>query len=65
MRTSIRFLTKTIDISGLTDYVEANPVKMGLKAEERVTKVENPEDGQKMQVRKEDGIQVTVTANGV
>ena len=59
------FLTKTIDISGLTDYVEANPVKMGLKAEERVTKVENPEDGQKMQVRKEDGIQVTVTANGV
>ena len=59
------FLAKTIDISGLTDYVEANPVKMGLKAEERVTKVENPEDGQKMQVRKEDGIQVTVTANGV
>ena len=59
------FLTKTIDISGLTDYVEANPVKMGLKAEERVTKVENPEDGQKMQVRKEDGIQVSVTANGV
>jgi len=59
------FLTKTIDISGLADYVEANPVKMGLKAEERVTKVENPEDGQKMQVRKEDGIQVTVTANGV
>ena len=59
------FLEKTIDISGLTDYVEANPVKMGLKAEERVTKVENPEDGQKMQVRKEDGIQVTVTANGV
>ena len=59
------FLAKTIDISGLTDYVEANPVKMGLKAEERVTKVESPEDGQKMQVRKEDGIQVTVTANGV
>ena len=59
------FLEKTIDISGLTDYVEANPVKMGLKAEERVTKVENPEDGLKMQVRKEDGIQVTVTANGV
>lgn len=59
------FLAKTIDISGLKDYVEANPVKMGLKAEERVIDVENPEDGQKMQVRKEDGLQVTVTENGV
>lgn len=59
------FLAKTIDISGLKDYVEANPVKMGLKAEERVIDVENPEDGQKMQVRKEDGMQVSVTESGV
>lgn len=59
------FLAKTIDISGLKDYVEANPVKMGLKAEERVIDVENPENWQKMQVRKEDGIQVSVTENGV
>ena len=59
------FLAKTIDISGLKDYVEAHPMKMGLKAEERVINVEISEEGQKMQVRKEDGIQVTVTKSGV
>lgn len=59
------FLAKTIDISGLKDYVEANPLKMGLKVEERVIDVENPEDGQKMQVRKEEGLQVAVTESGV
>ena len=59
------FLEKTIDLSGLKDYVEANPVKMGLKAEERIIGVENPEEGQKMQVRKEEGTQVTVTEGGV
>ena len=41
-----RFLGKTIDISGLKDYIEANPTKVGLKAEERVVEVEIPEVGE-------------------
>lgn len=59
------FLDKTIDISGLKDYVEANTTKVGLKAEERVVDVEIPEKGDEKQVRKEDGAQVTINKNGV
>ena len=59
------FLDKTIDISGLKDYIEANPTKVGLKAEERVVNVEIPEKGDEKQVRKEDGTQVTINKNGV
>ena len=60
-----RFLEKTIDISGLKDYIEANPTKIGLKAEERVVDVEIPEVGDEKQVRKEDGTQVTINKSGV
>lgn len=59
------FLAKTIDISGLTDYIEANPTKVGLKAEERVIKVEIPDVGEEKQVRKEDGMRVTINKSGV
>lgn len=60
-----RFLGKTIDISGLKDYIEANPTKVGLKAEERVVEVEIPEVGEEKQVRKEDGTQVIINKSGV
>lgn len=59
-----RFLGKTIDISGLKDYIEANPTKVGLKAEERVVEVEIPEVGEEKQVRKEDGTQVVINKSG-
>ena len=60
-----RFLGKTIDVSGLKDYIEANPTKVGLKAEERVVEVEIPEVGEEKQVRKEDGTQVIINKSGV
>lgn len=59
-----RFLGKTIDISGLKDYIEANPTKVGLKAEERVVEVEIPEVREEKQVRKEDGTQVIINKSG-
>ena len=59
-----RFLGKTIDVSGLKDYIEANPTKVGLKAEERVVEVEIPEVGEEKQVRKEDGTQVIINKSG-
>lgn len=60
-----RFLGKTIDISGIKDYIEANPTKVGLKAEERVVEVEIPEAGEEKQVRKEDGTQVIINKSDV
>ena len=59
------FLGKTIDISGLEDFIEANPTKVGLKAEELIVEVEIPEAGEEKQVRKEDGTQITINKSGV
>lgn len=51
------------DISGMQDYIAANPVKVGLKAEERVISIETDEP-EWLVVREEDGMTVTVTQDG-
>ncbi|MDE6586207.1 MAG: hypothetical protein K2K80_05975 [Clostridia bacterium] len=54
------FLDKVdIDISGLEDYINANPTKLGLKAEERMISFATDEP-QKMNVRKEDNITLNI-----
>ena len=54
------FLDKVeIDISGLEDYLNANPTKVGLKAEERMISFRTDEP-KKMNVRKEDNITLNI-----
>lgn len=59
------FLEKTIDISGLKDFIEANKLKFGLKTEEWVIDVETPEGRQEMQDDKNEGTKVSMDKNGV
>ena len=59
------FLDKVdVDISGMEDYINANRTKIGLKAEERMISYET-EEPQKMQVRKEEGMTLTIKPSGV
>lgn len=53
-----------IDISGMEDYINANKTKIGLKAEERLVSFEC-EEPQKMHVRKEEGMTITIKSSGV
>lgn len=53
-----------VDISGMEDYINANRTKIGLKAEERMISYET-EEPQKMQVRKEEGMTLTIKPSGV
>ena len=50
-----------IDISGLEDYLNANPKKVGLKAEERLISFYTDEP-QKMNVRVEDNITLNISS---
>ena len=53
-----------VDISGMEDYINANRTKIGLKAEERMISYET-EEPQNMQVRKEEGMTLTIKPSGV
>ena len=52
-----------IDISGMEDYIAANPVKIGLKAEERIVSAV-PDDPEWFVIRVEEGMTVTVSKDG-
>ena len=59
------FLEKIdVNISGMEDYINANKTKIGLKAEERMISYQT-EEPQKMQVRKEEGMTLTIKPSGV
>ena len=53
-----------IDISGMEDYINANTTKIGLKTEERVVSY-STEEPKRMQVRKEEGMTIVISADGV
>ena len=54
-----------IDISGMDDYVRANPQKFGLRTEERIISIEKEGTPQKMQSRKEEGLTICLRPSGV
>lgn len=54
-----------IDISGMEDYVRANPQKFRLRSEERIISIEKEETPQKMQSRKEEGLSICLRPSGV
>lgn len=56
--------TIDIDISGMEDYINANPTKMGLKAEERVVSFES-EEPQKKATKQDENITITIKQSGV
>ena len=53
-----------IDLSGMEDYINANPTQMGLKAEERIVSFETEEPQWKVS-RVEDGLTIIIKENGV
>lgn len=53
-----------LDISGMGDYINANPTKMGLKAEEKIISFET-EEPQKRAVKPEDNLTILITSKGV
>lgn len=53
-----------IDISGMEDYINANPAKIGIKAEERIVSFES-EEPQWMITRQEDGLTISLNSQGV
>lgn len=53
-----------VDISGLQEYLSSNKTKIGLKKEELIVNVE-PGEPEKLQVRKEDGMTITISDEGV
>lgn len=56
--------TVEIDISGMEDYVRANPQKFRLRPEERIISIERKDVPQKMQSRKEEGLSVCLRPSG-
>ncbi|MCH5154426.1 MAG: hypothetical protein J1F71_04360 [Clostridiales bacterium] len=53
-----------LDISGLGDYLNANPTKVGLKAEERMISFET-EPPQKMHIRSEENIALNIYSSHI
>ena len=53
-----------LDISGMEDYINANPTKMGLKAEERIVSFDEGEP-QWMNSRKDDNLTINISGSGV
>lgn len=53
-----------VDISGMEDYINANRTLIGLKNEERMISYETA-DPEKKQIRKEDGMTITIKPSGV
>lgn len=53
-----------LDISGMEDYITANPTKMGLKAEERIVSFDEGEP-QWMNSRKDDNLTINISGGGV
>lgn len=56
--------TVDIDISGIGDYINANPTKMGLKAEERIVSFET-EEPQWKGTRKDENLLLNIRESGV
>ena len=53
-----------IDISGIGDYINANPTKMGLKAEERIVSFET-EEPQWKGTRRDENLTISIRESGV
>lgn len=53
-----------IDISGMEDYISANPTKMGLKAEERIVSFETKEPQWK-ETRRDENLLINIRESGV
>lgn len=53
-----------IDLSGMEDFLKSNPVALGLKKEERIADF-SYEEAERLNVRKEDGMEVKITPQGV
>lgn len=53
-----------LDISGMGDYINANPTKMGLKAEERIVSFK-PDEPQRKETKKDDNLTINIGKDGV
>lgn len=53
-----------LDISGMGDYINANPTKMGLKAEERIVSFET-EEPRREATKQDENLTISITNNGV
>lgn len=53
-----------LDISGMEDYINANPTKMGLKAEERIVSFE-PEEPQRKAAKPDENLTIIIRQSGV
>lgn len=53
-----------LDISGMEDYINANPTKMGLKAEERIVSFET-EEPQRKATKQDDNLTIIINQSGV
>ncbi len=53
-----------LDISGMEDYINANPMKMGLKAEERIVSFET-EDPQRKAAKPDENLTIIIRQSGV
>ena len=53
-----------LDLSGMEDYINANPTKMGLKAEERIVSFET-EEPQRKATKQDDNLTIIIHQSGV